>query len=871
MKLSDLPLENIREFTYKHGRDNDSWVLICRSIRHSITNKINALPIFVVKDGNFVNVNSHENTIKYNARIREMNGDFGFVTLDEKFAKYELFKVNSFQENANVYDEPELPYFVHGNNTEKISTQIIEIYDGIFDLDTDYFIPNSKVISILLKNFYDSGKTHFFYVKQNDLVYGPFKINYITGELVKLSALSYEQEDTIYQWDWGRISEEKYLMIDFEDEYGTSIQRIFSSCWLPVNNAEKITFVSEDNLLNWLKRRIDFSKNYSKNDYITFRKIVDNFSKLDVELNEKHIHRRILDILNSSDNNFDENMNFVENVEKSRGYKIQIENLQSEISSFESNKRQIEDNIGELKNQQAEMLSEIELLEQQINEKKQTKEDLQKQKFTDIVSENNELKQLIEKNADIKEEYEKIEKYRDLKKIESDIDAKKLKRKHIEDEIRELEDTIDKLSNEFIDKQKKAHDKLGELVKAKIHFDFISGRDLSQPEKHDESLSENVKVASFMSLNKEDFISHEKFLLSKVDESLKKVNRRFDKDFLANILISLFQNTFTIFAGAPGTGKTSLARIISNIFAKDKKKQVEVSVSKGWTSYKDFIGFYNPLSKEFVPANQAMYDLLVKTDMESRSLSYFKQNMGYVVLDEANLSPIEHYWSLFYNLTDTKARKNSFLTLDLGKKEFQYPNNIRFIGTINIDHTTEELSPRIIDRANIIRVPFSNNTVNYVFDSNEEITPIDFTFEDAIKLFNLRDFEVSSHQDSDLDREQYKTLRGEYENVKEHLRKLQVSISPRIDIAFIDYTITSLKFMSPFKAFDFFIAQRLLPKISLQGEAYQSGLESFLAYLINIFREKGIENSESVSILRAIIDKGKQVSYFNNYNYFLLY
>lgn len=35
--------------------------------------------------------------------------------------------------------------------------------------------------------------------------------------------------------------------------------------------------------------------------------------------------------------------------------------------------------------------------------------------------------------------------------------------------------------------------------------------------------------------------------------------------------------------------------------------------------------------------------------------------LAYIILDEANLSPLEHYWSIFYNLTDNKAHNDNYL------------------------------------------------------------------------------------------------------------------------------------------------------------------------------------------------------------------
>ena len=86
-------------------------------------------------------------------------------------------------------------------------------------------------------------------------------------------------------------------------------------------------------------------------------------------------------------------------------------------------------------------------------------------------------------------------------------------------------------------------------------------------------------------------------LVRQIDECY---GRDMAKNDVANVLICLTQSYITTFAGLPGTGKTSLVNILAEILGlknSGAKRFVEVPVEKGWTSYKDFIGYYNPFSK----------------------------------------------------------------------------------------------------------------------------------------------------------------------------------------------------------------------------------------------------------------------------------
>ena len=74
-----------------------------------------------------------------------------------------------------------------------------------------------------------------------------------------------------------------------------------------------------------------------------------------------------------------------------------------------------------------------------------------------------------------------------------------------------------------------------------------------------------------------------------------------------------------------------------------------------------------------------------------------------ILLDEANLSPVEYYWADFMNACDSDSATKY---LELGKGfELKVPQTLRFVATINNDHTTEILSPRLLDRAFIISLP----------------------------------------------------------------------------------------------------------------------------------------------------------------------
>lgn len=194
-----------------------------------------------------------------------------------------------------------------------------------------------------------------------------------------------------------------------------------------------------------------------------------------------------------------------------------------------------------------------------------------------------------------------------------------------------------------------------------------------------------------------DLVVRQSEVVAAMRRSLVENGRTLDEWQVANILISTQQSFISVFAGPPGVGKTSLARLIGDV-QRIASRTKEVAVARGWTSLKDLIGFFNPLTNRFQSSGTGVYEFLSALDAEKDAA--LQHAMAYVLLDEANLSPIEHYWSTFMGMADQEGLQQ----LTLGNQTIQIPQHLRFIATINYDGTTEPLSPRITDRASVILI-----------------------------------------------------------------------------------------------------------------------------------------------------------------------
>ena len=198
-------------------------------------------------------------------------------------------------------------------------------------------------------------------------------------------------------------------------------------------------------------------------------------------------------------------------------------------------------------------------------------------------------------------------------------------------------------------------------------------------------------------------------ILDRVGRYLNDVgHRNLTVNDVANYLICLTQGFITTFAGEPGTGKTSLCNLLARALglarADGADRFSEVSVERGWTSLKDMIGYYNPLTKRMEKSNAEIFDAFVNLNREAQWASdgsaYDPAKIApyFILLDEANLSPIEHYWSPFLKACDSFVSGDTTLSLG-GDRPLRVPRHVRFIATVNFDYTTEELSPRFLDRS----------------------------------------------------------------------------------------------------------------------------------------------------------------------------
>lgn len=396
--------------------------------------------------------------------------------------------------------------------------------------------------------------------------------------------------------------------------------------------------------------------------------------------------------------------------------------------------------------------------------------------------------------------------------------------------------------------------------------------------------------------------------------------RRTIEDFIALLLT----NDLIVLAGDSGTGKSSLVKMIAEAL---DGSAIVVPVKPNWTSNEDLMGYYNPIEHKFLSTQflealktaesdpQRLYFICLDEMNIARVEYYFADFLSlledrskqpcFLLFSDADESSVVSEISNFEflaGLAMSKSRNNlksfrdmlqdddsreSFKNMcGLGEAEtllryhaqlkarlksitqspskITLPNNVRIIGTVNVDDTTYYLSPKILDRVNIIR--FSSESMPGRDEIEEEL---DQSIElDEGKPVSLKPRELGE--------------RTEYPKVDEtnpcvtYLKKLSHEFLSPLGIEFgyrglrqaLCYREKMLMFTEDDRLIlDHIIQHKILPKLVLNGKKSKGNIEHqdrLEDMLINLSSELGAE-SGCVKELSRILDAAKSGDGYVNY------
>lgn len=233
--------------------------------------------------------------------------------------------------------------------------------------------------------------------------------------------------------------------------------------------------------------------------------------------------------------------------------------------------------------------------------------------------------------------------------------------------------------------------------------------------------TDNEKISDAIPYNKETFI---KDLQARIYYQSGK-ELIYDQAILKLVMNAIRANILTILTGPSGTGKSSLIEAIGD--AMTNVKVTMIPVQSNWTDAQDLLGYFHPNEKVFM-ATPFMEALSKARLAEMQN----KDELHIICLDEMNLAHIEYYFAQFLSVREQKSqtislypayyqqwalavkeneieadaymKKNASMLVENYPAVFKIPSNVRFVGTLNMDHTVKALSPKVVDRSLIIEL-----------------------------------------------------------------------------------------------------------------------------------------------------------------------
>jgi hypothetical protein len=211
--------------------------------------------------------------------------------------------------------------------------------------------------------------------------------------------------------------------------------------------------------------------------------------------------------------------------------------------------------------------------------------------------------------------------------------------------------------------------------------------------------------------------ANEREALAQLADHVRTVGLRFSERRLHAFHTSLKTaslSPLTVLAGISGTGKSELPRRYAEGMG---FHFLQMAVQPRWDSPQDLFGFYNYLEKRFVATDLARALVHLDARNHPKAAGPFAERMLVVLLDEMNLARVEYYFSEFLSrlevrrsvdANDARSRQPAEIVLETGGAGARpvriFPGtNVLFVGTMNEDESTQTLSDKVNDRANVIR------------------------------------------------------------------------------------------------------------------------------------------------------------------------
>lgn len=414
----------------------------------------------------------------------------------------------------------------------------------------------------------------------------------------------------------------------------------------------------------------------------------------------------------------------------------------------------------------------------------------------------------------------------------------RLHKEYLQPELDRLAKREAKIENELAKQKAVIEDR---LAKREVNLEKQLAKQKVEIDKREKQLNHYVKIArEYLTINdNQDVIANikpkgkqeqwltERDFLEDAYQYIATSPYVFERDLVYNFWNCLKSNYLTVLAGISGSGKSKLPQLLARAIGGVARV---IPVRPNWHDGEDILGFYNPMLYRY--QSTPFLDALLEARWDS-------DRLWIIVLDEMNLAPVEHYFSEFLSLLEqgetaelnlngwnrqtwlqarhyweSKKDEAELSNIDRLKLPFRMPDNVRFVGTINIDHTTHMLSDKLLDRANIIQFNRANlqnlNIVQRLTRANEDVS--------SPQMLSVRQYREFARLKPPTSQQANRLA-----PYSDHLRKVNdilttsgLNFGFRVFTAIEDYLLYIIQgeeYLDLETAYDLQLKQRILPKI----------------------------------------------------------
>lgn len=343
---------------------------------------------------------------------------------------------------------------------------------------------------------------------------------------------------------------------------------------------------------------------------------------------------------------------------------------------------------------------------------------------------------------------------------------------------------------------------------------------------------------------------------------------------LENFYTCLKTDYLVILSGISGTGKSKLPQLFAEAIGAEFEL---IPVRPNWNDDRDLLGLFSARAKRYQSTRFIEFLLRANADQD---------RLYIVCLDEMNLAPVEYYFAQLLSVLESdnpqlKPPDESLTTIEVSRfeekalielgrlqeekaelegvaldaveremrlwsqaltdlekyQEIPIPPNVRFVGTVNIDHTTHSFSDKVLDRANVIQFERVD------LGAKLKVAPIEakglgYTqFADYCAQRNLSPAKARNLQ---AFIEQVRQINGILEPSG---MNIGFRVFKEIE-CYMHYVMQSSYFDQPEVAFDFQIKQRILPKLrGMESKELKQALDELAA----LFKEKYTMSHEKIA------------------------